>query len=76
MLAGCISGNVTATYRTQCNLTKMEDGRTYLTPQDYDLELEPKTATLYFGNLFNGNKLLGEISSKIHSEIDLELFAI
>jgi hypothetical protein len=46
----------------------MEDGRTYLIPQEYDLEFDPKTASIHFANLFNGNKLLGEIFSKIHSE--------
>jgi hypothetical protein len=68
VLSGCVSGNLTATYRTECNLAKMEDGRMHLIPQEYDLEFDPKTVSLYFANLFNGNKLLGEISSKIHFE--------
>lgn len=38
-----------------------------MSPQDYDLEFDPKAASLYLGNLFNGNKLLGEVSSKSHS---------
>jgi hypothetical protein len=32
-----------------------------MSPQEYDLELHPKAATMYFGNLFDGNKLLGEV---------------
>jgi hypothetical protein len=48
------------TYRTQCNLTQKADGKLYLAPVDYDMELQPQIMTTHFGNLFNGNKLLGE----------------
>ncbi|PNF31891.1 hypothetical protein B7P43_G07892 [Cryptotermes secundus] len=61
-------GNLTAKYTTQCNLTKQGDGRTYLSPQDYDLEFDPKTASMYFGNLFNGNKLLGDAMNSFIAE--------
>jgi hypothetical protein len=47
----------------------------YLVPQDYDLHFDPKTATIYFGNLFNGNKMLGEVSSRSISEHYLEIAA-
>jgi hypothetical protein len=57
-------------------MTKMGDGRMYLVPQEYELDFDPKTASIYFGNLFNGNKVLGESSSKTHSEHDLELPAV
>jgi hypothetical protein len=56
-----LSGDVVTKYKAFCNLTKKSDGQTYLQPFDYELILEPKTASFYFGNLFNGNKLLGEI---------------
>jgi hypothetical protein len=59
---GSVSGGLIAKYETQCNLTKKADGKTYLMPLDYEMEFEPEFVRLYFGNLFNGNKLLGEIS--------------
>ena len=52
--------DVTVKYKTFCNLTKKSDGQTYLQPLDYELEMEPKNLVAHFGNLFNGNKLLGE----------------
>jgi uncharacterized protein YjaG (DUF416 family) len=48
-------------YTTFCNTTKKSDGKTYIKPYDYELKLDPKKATFSFTNLFNGNKLLGEI---------------
>jgi hypothetical protein len=59
---GSVSGDLTVKYKTRCNFTKKADGKTYLTPLDYEMEFDPKLARIYFGNLFNGNKLLGEIS--------------
>jgi hypothetical protein len=56
----------TVKYKTFCNLTEHSDGKTYVQPYDYDLAFDPKTGMMYFGNLFNGNKLLGEISSAYH----------
>jgi hypothetical protein len=55
--------NVTAKYKTFCNLTQKSDGKTYVEPYDYELVLEPKKGVIHFGNLFNGNKLLGETHS-------------
>ena len=52
--------DVTVKYKTFCNLTTKSDGQTYLQPLDYELVLEPKAASCYFSNMFNGNKLLGE----------------
>lgn len=57
-----VSGGLIAKYETQCNFTKKADGKTYLMPLDYEMEFEPEFVRIYFGNLFNGNKLLGEIS--------------
>lgn len=56
-----LSGDVVIKYTAFCNLTKKSDGQTYLLPFDYELMMDPKTGTFYFGNMFNGNKLLGEI---------------
>lgn len=55
-----VSGDVTVKYKAFCNLTKKSDGQTYVQPLDYELEMEPKRGSSYFGNTFNGNKLLGE----------------
>ncbi|GFG36384.1 hypothetical protein Cfor_06103 [Coptotermes formosanus] len=52
--------NVTAKYKTFCNLTQKSDGKTYVEPYDYELVLEPKKGVIHFGNLFNGNKLLAD----------------
>ena len=52
--------DVTVKYKTFFNLTKKSDGQTYLQPLDYELVLDPKKFVGNFGNLFNGNKLLGE----------------
>jgi hypothetical protein len=52
--------DVTAKYKTFFNLTKKSDGQTYLQPLDYELVLEPKKLVAHYGNLFNGNKLLGK----------------
>jgi hypothetical protein len=56
-----LSVDVIIKYKAFSNLTKKSDGQTYLTPFDYELMMEPRTGSFYFGNLFNGNKLLGEI---------------
>jgi hypothetical protein len=61
-MLGSVSGDLIVKYETRCNITKKADGKTYLMPIDYELEFDPKFARIYFGNLFNGNKLLGEIS--------------
>jgi hypothetical protein len=55
-----VSGDLKVTYETFCNLTKKADGNSYLQPYDYEMHFDPKKLTLYFGNLFNGNKILGE----------------
>lgn len=52
--------DVTVKYKTFFNLTKKSDGQTYLQPLDYELVLDPKKFVGNLGNLFNGNKLLGE----------------
>lgn len=53
--------NVTVKYKTFFNLTEKSDGQTYLQPLGYELAMEPKKGACYFSNMFNGNKLLGEI---------------
>jgi hypothetical protein len=57
-----VSDDAKIKYVTLFNLTKKEDGKTYLVPYDYDLSADPKKVTADFGNLFNGNKVLGEIN--------------
>jgi hypothetical protein len=64
---GSVSDDLIVKYKTQCNFTKQANGKTYLTPLSYDMDFDPKLVKIYFGNLFNGNKLLGEIS-RHHSE--------
>jgi hypothetical protein len=55
-----VSEDLTVKYSTICNFTE-KDGKMYLKPHDYELNLDPRNAKLYFGNLFNGNKQIGEI---------------
>ncbi|PNF31888.1 hypothetical protein B7P43_G07892 [Cryptotermes secundus] len=57
-----------AKYETQCNFTKKADGKTYLMPLDYEMEFEPEFVRIYFGNLFNGNKLLGDAMNSFIAE--------
>jgi hypothetical protein len=56
-----VSGDLKIKYKTFCNFTKKDDGKTYLQPYDYEMSFDPKSTVMHFGNLFNGNKLLGEI---------------
>jgi len=56
-----LAENVTFKYTAFFNLTKKSDGQTYLQPLDYKFVLDLKRGSCYFGNMFNGNKLLGEI---------------
>jgi hypothetical protein len=39
----------------------MDDGELYLEFSDYNVDFEPKNVVAKLGNLFNGNKLLGEL---------------
>jgi hypothetical protein len=48
-------------YKAFCNLTTKSDGQVYVQPLDYELLLNPKGGSCYFSNMFNGNKLIGEI---------------
>jgi hypothetical protein len=60
-LSFALSADVTIRYKTAFDLTKKSDGQTYLQTLTQELRMDPKTGTIYAGNLFNGNKLLGEI---------------
>ena len=55
-------------YNTNYTLTQLADGEQYAVPVAYDAEFDMEKMTLNFGNLFNGNKLLGEIT--VHREGD------
>jgi hypothetical protein len=55
-----LSEDVKIKYKTVFNLITKSDGETYLKPVTHDLRMIPKTGNVYAGNLFNGNKLLGE----------------
>ncbi|XP_021924757.1 protein takeout-like [Zootermopsis nevadensis] len=55
-------------YVTYYNFTKHDDGNTYLQPYDYEMSFDTKVASLYFENLFNGNKLLGDAMNNFIKE--------
>jgi hypothetical protein len=52
-----------AKYITSYNLHPHDDGQQYLVLKNYHLDLVPGNITLDFGNLFDGNKVLGELAS-------------
>jgi hypothetical protein len=48
-------------YVTQYELKKLDDGEEHLMPYNYTVEFEPRHVTATLSNLFNGNKVLGEL---------------
>ena len=50
-------------YTTTYDLKKMGDGQVYIVPNKYTVEFEPRNVTARLDNLFNGNKLLGELAT-------------
>jgi hypothetical protein len=52
-------------YTTSYTLHPHDDGQQYLVFKDYHLDLVPGNVTIELGNLFNGNKVLGELASCI-----------
>lgn len=44
-------------------ITNPEDGQIYLNITDYKIKFKPKSVSFYFGNLFNGDKLLGDTTN-------------
>jgi hypothetical protein len=59
----CPPVDTAAKYNTSYTLHPHDDGLKYLVLQDYHLDLVPGNITFDFGNLFNGNKVLGELAS-------------
>nr|UES72773.1 ssp1 protein [Reticulitermes aculabialis] len=47
-------------YVTNYELKKLDDGEVHLMPYNYTGEFEPRRVTAKLGNLFNGNKVLGD----------------
>jgi hypothetical protein len=48
-------------YTTTYTLYQHDDGQQYLVLMDYHLDFVPAKITFELGNLFNGNKVLGEL---------------
>ena len=48
-------------YSNTYTLYQHDDGQQYLVLMDYHLDLVPENVTMHIGNLFNGNKVLGEL---------------
>jgi hypothetical protein len=57
-----VAGGLSGTYTTNYTLTRLEDGEIHAMPQSYDVDFDIRDLKAHFGNLFNGNKLLGELS--------------
>lgn len=49
-------------------------GKKYWRLNDYKLTLEPELVTMYFGNLFNGDRLLGESTNTFINEQWRDIF--
>jgi hypothetical protein len=50
-------------YDTTYDLVKMKDSQVYIVPKNYTVEFEPRDVKAKLENLFNGNKLLGELET-------------
>ena len=59
----CPPDDTAVKYTTSYSLYSHDDGQQYLVLKDYLLHLVPANVTLEVGNLFNGNKVLGELES-------------
>jgi hypothetical protein len=59
----CPPDNTAVKYTTGYTLHPPDDCQAYLVLQDYTLQLVPTSMTIELGNLFNGNKVLGELAS-------------
>lgn len=47
---------------------KPEDGETYVNITDYKIKFKPKYVTFAFGNLFNGDKVLGDTMNQFMNQ--------
>ncbi|GFG36383.1 hypothetical protein Cfor_06102 [Coptotermes formosanus] len=52
--------NLTIRYKASYELQKLDDAEVYMIFKDYDCDIIPQDVMCRLGNLFNGNKLLGE----------------
>jgi hypothetical protein len=50
-------------YTTSYTLHPHDDGQQYMVFMDYQLDLRPTGVSYEMGNMFNGNKVLGELES-------------
>lgn len=57
----CVPDGLRGNYSTNYTLTQSAGGEQHAVPLAYDVEYDMERMSLNFGNLFNGNKLLGEI---------------
>lgn len=57
---GRVAGGLSGNYSTSYALTQLRDGQLHAMPQSYDVDFDIRGLKVQFGNLFNGNKLLGE----------------
>jgi hypothetical protein len=58
----CPPDDTAITYTANFTLHPHEDGQQYLVLTDNHLHLEPSNLLYEFGNLFNGNKVLGKLT--------------
>jgi hypothetical protein len=59
----CLPVDTTVKYTTSYILHPHDDSQQYLVFQDYHLDLVPGNVAVELRNLFNGNKVLGELAS-------------
>ena len=59
-------------YSTTYTLYQHDDGQQYLVLTDYHLDLVPANVTVHLGNLFSGNKVLGELESCVFENTTTE----
>ena len=59
----CPPDDTVVKYSTSYTLHPHDDGQQYMVLKDYNLHLGPERLSIELGNLFHGNKVLGELES-------------
>lgn len=66
----CPPDDTAVKYTTSYTLHPHDDGQQYMVLKDYHLHLAPAIVTVELGNLYSGNKMLGELEKSRTSKYD------
>jgi predicted phage-related endonuclease len=69
----CPPVDTSVKYSTTYTVYQHDDGQQYLVLMDYQLDLVPEDIKIYMGNLFNGNKVLGELDCCVFENTTTEI---